>query len=663
MEGMDAFNADVTKEKIKALEQKIRHHQHLYYNGESEISDEEFDALWDELERLCPNSDVLKNVGKDINDGFKKVRHIIPMGSQQKARNAEEFRKWASKQNTSAFVVEHKLDGASIELQYIDGVFMRAVTRGDGKIGDDITANVKKMKGVVERINVPLRRATSGSLVVDGQQHSERFSGAVRGEVVMRREVYAAVYSDKANCRNVANGIMKRKDGEGSEFLEVLCYDVGYLKNIHKKQILNDSVYYENELQKLQWLASIGFKTVDVKLCHDVNEVIEYRDEISKIRTSLPFDIDGLVVKNIEIDLEDWKRVRPEKQIAFKFETEKAISIVEDVEWSESGATYTPIAIIREVKLAGTFVKRASLANINIINSLGIRIGSKVEVAKRGEIIPKIEKVLENPPSNTPIQIPKVCTSCYASLVCDGGRLYCPNEKCPKLAFHRIKKWIDVLDIREIGPTLLDHLFTSGNVTKIKDLYLLSIDVLSSMERMGTLSSQKVYDAIHSKTSISLAQFIAGFDMENIGLMMADKIVLAGFDTVEKLFEITEEQLDSIEGFAQKMSSSFISQLHACKEEMQELLASGYISIKNDINRSLGKLAGKSFCFTGELKRMKRKVVEKLVIDAGGIVKNSVSRGLTYLVTNDSNSTSTKFRKAVELNIEIIDEEKFFTMF
>ena len=181
MEGMDAFNADVinanvTKEKIKALEQKIRHHQHLYYNGESEISDEEFDALWDELERLCPNSDVLKNVGKDINDGFKKVRHIIPMGSQQKARNVEEFRKWASKQNTSAYVVEHKLDGASIELQYIDGVFTKAVTRGDGKAGDDITANVKKMKGVVERINVPLRRATSGSLVVDGQQHSERFS-------------------------------------------------------------------------------------------------------------------------------------------------------------------------------------------------------------------------------------------------------------------------------------------------------------------------------------------------------------------------------------------------------------------------------------------------------------------------------------------------------
>lgn len=634
-------------ERLEAL---IKRHQDLYYNGESEITDAEFDALWEELKRVKPDSKVLQNVGRDIKEGFDKVRHIIPMGSQDKASNESEFLKWASKQKVRAFVVEYKLDGASIELQYVDGKFVRAVTRGDGVIGDDITRNVKKMKGVVECIRC---------------KDSERgvlFSGAVRGEVLMSRDVHRSMYSDKANCRNAANGIMKRKDGKGCEFLEVVCYDVGSLGDSQAYQIVNNNLSCKDELEKIQWLRSVGFQVVETKVFSEIDEIIEYRKHVAEVRALLPFDIDGLVVKNIEIDLEDWKRVRPEKQIAFKFETEKAVSEVEDVEWSETGATYTPIAIIREVRLAGTTVRRASLANINIITNLGIMIGSRVLVAKRGEIIPKIEEVLENPQGSMPIKIPSVCNVCGTSLMCDGVRLYCPNKNCQKVALHRIKKWIDVLEIRELGPTLLHHLFSLGYVNRIRDLYLLTTDLLASVDRMGVLSSQKVYDSIHSNTIISLSQFIAGFDIESIGLTMADKIVSSGIDTVEKLFAITQEELESIEGFAQKMSHAFVSQLSECKPEMQELLSTGCISIKNDIKHLSGKLLGMSFCFTGELKRMKRKEASQLVINAGGIVKTSVTKGLTYLVTNDSSSTSTKTRKAIELNIAIIDEDTFFAM-
>jgi len=637
------------KDDIEELERIIRKHQYLYYNNEPEISDEEFDVLWDRLKILKPDSDLFNTVGRDVNDGFKKAKHIIPMGSQDKASNSEEFLRWASKQSSSKFLVQYKLDGASIELQYANGEFKRAVTRGDGTVGDDITDNVLKMQGVVKSIKNEI-----------SNRNNVQFSGAVRGEILMSHAVHRSIYSDKANCRNAANGIMKRKDGKGSEYLEIVCYDVGCLENVNNKLTVN-SAPYSDELEKIQWLNKSGFKTVETKLCSGVDEVVEYRKKIAEKRALLPFDIDGLVVKSLEIDLEDWKKVRPEKQIAFKFETEKAVSIVKDVEWSESGATYTPVAIIDEVQLAGTTVRRASLANTNVISNLGIMIGSKVLVAKRGEIIPKIEEVLENPQGSIPINIPSICTSCGTSLTCDGGRLYCPNKNCKKLSFHRIKKWIDVLEIREVGPTLLDHLFTSGHVSKIQDLYLLSVETLSSVERMGSLSSRKVYDSIHSRNMVTLSQFVAGFDLENIGLTMADKIVFAGFNTIEKLFSITEENLESIEGFAQKMAHSFVTQLNDCKTEMQELLASGYISIENTMANH-GKLVGISFCFTGELKKMKRKEAGQLVINAGGTVKASVTTGLTYLVTNDANSTSTKTKRAKELNIKIIDEDEFFAM-
>jgi len=640
-----------SEDDVEELEGVIRRHQDLYYNDEPEISDEEFDRLWDKLKFLKPESDLFKKIGRDASGNFKKVKHIIPMGSQEKASNSEQFLCWISKQSATEFLVQYKLDGASIELQYENGLFIRGVTRGDGFVGDDITNNILKMKGFVKRIDA-----------ITLNQHDIKFSGGVRGEILMSHDVHQSIYTDKANCRNAANGIMKRKDGEGSEFLEIICYDVGCIEDIKNKKFITENRYYKNELEKIEWLKQAGFQTVETKVCFGANEVISYREEIAKRREFLPFDIDGLVVKNIEIDLEDWKRVRPEKQIAFKFETEKAISVIKDVEWSESGATYTPVAIIDDVQLAGTTVKRASLANINIITNLGLMVGSRVLVAKRGEIIPKIEAVIENPIGSFPITIPSVCASCGTSLLCDGGRLYCPNKNCEKITFHRIKKWIDILEIKEIGPTLLQQLFASGYVTKIQDLYTLTVDSISSLERMGELSSKKVYNSIHSIVNITLSQLIAGFDIENIGLTMADKIVLAGFDTVEKLFAITEETLATIEGFAQKTSHSFISQLADCKEEMQALLSSGHISIKKTITNSSGKLLGMSFCFTGELTHIKRKEAMQLVVEAGGVVKTSVTHGLTYLVSNNADSSSTKAKRAIELNVSIIDEDTFLAM-
>ena len=465
------------------------------------------------------------------------------------------------------------------------------------------------------------------------------------------------MYSDKANCRNAANGIMKRKDGVGCEYLEVVCYDAG----VGEREEENYTQYFNDEIEKVEWLKKSGFNVVETNICASPQDVIKWREEVTEKRDSLPFDIDGLVVKNIEIDTEDLKRSRPDKQIAFKFELEKAVSTILGVEWSESGATYTPIALIEPCHLAGTKVKRASLANPNVITSLDLKIGSRVIVSKRGEIIPKIESLLENPPSSTAIVFPHKCSSCETELINEGTRLYCPNPSCKKIKLHRIEKWVNVLDLKEVGKLLLKRLFEEEKVLSIKDLYSISVQTLSSLERMGELSSQKVYASIHAKKEIPLHEFIAGFDIEDVGLTMAEKIVRKGFDSVEKLFSATKEDIASIDGWAEKSASSFIDGLNIVKEEMQELLSSGYISIK-PIEKEAGHLANLSFCFTGELRSMSRKEAEVLVKKAGGMVKSSVTKDLSYLVTNTPDSGSSKNKKAHLLGCSIITENEFLHM-
>ena len=629
--------------RIIELETLIKKHQDLYYNGMPELSDADFDLLWDELRLLDPTNALFTSVPKDESDGFKKARHIIPMGSQEKAANNEAFLNWASNHRYEQYLVQYKLDGASLELQYENGRLTKAITRGDGVVGDDITVNAIKMQGVIKEIK--------------GSNGKSLFTGAVRGEVIMPKDVFFSKYKDKANCRNAANGIMKRKDGAGCTSLKVICYDAGVgeeAKDEYRK-------YFNDEIEKVEWLKDSGFAVVETKICKNAKDVIKWREEVSEKRASLPFDIDGLVIKNIEIDIEDLKRSRPDKQIAFKFDLEKAISTILDIEWSESGATYTPIAIIEPVHLAGTKVKRASLANPNVITSLGLKIGSKVIVSKRGEIIPKIESLLENPPSSTHIMFPNFCSSCKTELVNEGTRLYCPNPTCKKVRLHRIEKWVNVLDLKEVGKLLLKRLFDDELIFSIKDLYNISVETLSNLERMGELSSQKVYASIHAKKEISLSEFVAGFDIEDVGLLMAEKIVLAGFDTIEKLFSATVEDIVNIEGWAEKSASSFIAGLKFVKSEMEELLSTGYISIKS-IEKKEGRLQGMSFCFTGELEKMNRKEAEKLVKEAGGIVKSSVTKDLSYLVTNTPNSGSSKNKKALTVGCKIITESEFYKM-
>lgn len=634
----------VKMNRISELENLIVKYQKSYYNGEAQISDAEFDKLWDELKSLDPKNPVLQKIGADSGN-FLKVRHVMPMGSQEKAADPAQFLAWAEKHKYEEYLVEYKLDGASLELQYENGFLKRAVTRGDGQIGDDITENAKKMDGA------------NAALYNDGVLIP--FTGGVRGEVIMTRKVHKERFSDKANCRNAANGLMKRKDGEGSEFLKLIVYDA--LSTDGKS-------YFETEKEKIAWLKNCGFNVARLEICKTAEDVIDYRAKIMEERASFDFDIDGLVIKENAINFEDASRARPDRQIAFKFSLEEAVTTLREVEWSVSGGTYTPVGIFDEVELNGTKVQRASLANPDAMRKLGVKIGSRVVVVKRGEIIPKIENVIneENLPTKE-ISFPCECEVCGAKLVDEGARLFCPNKQCPKRVLHQLLKFQQVVDIRDLGETLITELFKDGKVKSISDFYSLTKEDLipyflneESMEaEKRSLGAEKVYNSIQNHRKMKPAVFLAGFDIEGFGETLAQKLVDAGFSTLEKLFAATEDEIADVYGFAEIMARTVVEGIKENAAEMKKLIDEKIIVLETE---SEGVLSGKSFCFTGELHSMNRNDAQKLVKDNGGSVKTSVTKDLSYLVTNDKESGSSKNAKAAKFNIPVIDEKTFIEM-
>lgn len=639
----DLFDIEESS-RINELVSLIKKYQTSYYNGEGEISDAEFDALWDELKNLDPENEILKKIGTDSGN-FAKLRHVMPMGSQEKAANPEQFLGWASKHVYDEYFVEFKLDGASLELQYEHGKLVHAVTRGDGTIGDDITVNAKKMNGVAAALF-----DLAGNLI--------DYSGGIRGEVIMTHDVHKEKFSDKANCRNAANGLMKRKDGEGCEYLKLIVYDAFSPSG---NQPFND------EESKINWLKSCGFNTVPLKICKSPQEVIEYRSHVMDIRNQLEYDIDGLVIKERQINFQDASRARPDRQIAFKFSLEEAVTILRSVDWSVNGGTYTPVAVFDEVELNGTKVQRASLANPDTMKALGVKIGCKVVVVKRGEIIPKIESVIhEDALCESPVVFPDKCECCGSKLIDNGSRLYCPNKKCSKRILHQLLKWVQVADIRDLGETLVTQLFEKGKVQSISDLYKLSAEDLtpfflneeSLAAEKKSLGAEKVAASIQNHRKMSLAVFIAGFDIEGIGETTVEKLVAAGFNTLNALLNMTVEQASAVYGFAEILAKTAVDGLNENALEMR-FLAENFVEIVQD---SAGKLVGKSFCFTGELHSMKRNDAEALVKANGGTCKSSVTKDLSYLVTNDVSSGSSKNQKAVKFGIPVINEEQFFKM-
>lgn len=352
------------------LENKIAKAQTAYYNGAPIMSDIEFDELWEKLKKEQPESKLLTVVGADHTDGFAKVEHTILMGSQNKVNKPEQLADWYEKNHIEGdVIVQQKCDGISVELSYKNGELFQISTRGDGHVGDLITDNGMKMKGIVKKLK-------------------SDFTGSVRGEILMFRSDKEKYFSDKANCRNAASGIAKRKDGEGCEHLTVVAYDAQPLN-------MTEENSFKSQVLLQEWLANEGFKVAPWHLVEDFNatEIMDSLNETFRDFDSLEFDIDGYVIKQNKIDIEDiMTNYRPRTMVAAKPEYTMASSTIRSIEWRLSNGSFTPIAHFDPVQLNGTTVESASLANISKMIELGIEIGHKVTIVKCGLIIPKIIK-------------------------------------------------------------------------------------------------------------------------------------------------------------------------------------------------------------------------------------------------------------------------------
>jgi len=631
----------MSQSRIKELHDIIIKARNNYYNDQPTLSDKAFDAYVDELRVLDPTNPAVTNIGSTVAPSvWKKARHIIPMGSLDKVNTPDEFKKWYNDTcDGEVLFVSEKLDGISIELVYEDSKFVQAITRGDGTIGEDISINVIKMAGVP--------RVLSG---VD-------FTGSFRGEIILTKTNHKKYFADKANPRNAASGVAKRLDSVGAEYLTVLLY-----------QVIGD-IDFKTEKEQFDFLISMGCKTPNHRVLNlgdvinatiDQSAVIYWTGYQHGIRDNLDYDIDGLVFRINDLDkqlsLGD-KDLRPKGAKAFKFENEARESIIRDIIWQVGNSgRLTPVAVVDPVVLVGATVTRASVYNMAYIEELGIGIGAKVLVVRANDVIPRIEEVIVAPPGVE--TAPVFCPSCSGGVLMDGENLICTNpDQCTPQISGRIKNWVSELNILELGDTLIEKLVASGLVKTPADLYKLTEKQLANLDRMGEKSAKNVYDSLWKMNPVPLDIFIGGLSIQMIGSSTIRLLMDEGYDKLSLILALTADQIESVKGIGPIKAEFLASGLKKSRKIIDELLENG-VEIKAKV---IGSFTGKTFAFTGSMKN-KRAVLENMVVNGGGAVKSSVGKGLSYLVIDDINSTSSKAVAARKFGTTLISEDDFLGM-
>ena len=604
----------------KELESKIKHYQKAYYDGYEEISDAEFDKLWNELESSYPDSELLKVVGEDSVD--KKIKHLMLMGSLSKFNTEEGLRDWVKKESIIFPVqVSNKIDGNSCELQYRDGKLLYAVTRGDAIYGEDITIKALGMPSIPNTI------PTNDYL-------------AVRGEIVMNKSVFEAKYSSEfKNPRNLTAGLLKNEEFVDYEDLRFIAYD-----------LYNSNCPEATEKGKLQTLELYGFDVVECVYCDSIEEILDYRETRSP--RDREFALDGLVLKQNVVDPNDLAEVRPKKQHAFKWIDISETTTLRDVEWSMTGTTLTPVAIFDPVELEGTTVKRASLSNPYWIERLNLHIGDTIRVVKRGQIIPKVEEVVSHGVAGKKIELPEVCPICGGKLTLYKSRLTCENPECSGEHSSRTSKWLSVNDVKGFGPAFLKKY----SVKNLVELY--NEDFRQAVIEEEGVNAVKGFNDLDKKTrTISLAKFIAGYDIDGIGVEIAQSLVTAGV-TFDTLFDLTVENLVSIPGWGATRADVFLNGIKKNEKDMKEL--ANLLKIQEPVTSESSSISGMHICVTGKLEKLSRKDMEKLIKSKGANFDTSVTSNTDILVTNDATSGSSKLNNARKYGTRIITEKEFY---
>ena len=652
------------KSELLRLRAELKEHSHRYYDLDDPIiEDSEYDALMQRLilledkypELYDPDSPT-KRVGGTPAKGFVQVEHPVPLESLNDVFSREELMAFGERVEREgvlrSYTVEPKIDGLSMSLRYVNGVFVRGATRGDGRVGEDVTENLRTIR------SIPRTLPSAPPLLI------------VRGEVFMPKQVFEALNTKReqegekllANPRNAAAGAMRQLDPAitASRQLDILIFNVQ----------LAEGMEFQTHSESLDWLRSQGFPVIDYRLCSSMEACRERIEEIDGERDSYPFCIDGAVVK---LDsLADRQKLgsttkAPRWAIAYKYPPEVRESVVRDIQ-VQVGRTgvLTPKAVVEPVRLAGTTVTNATLHNQDFILEKDIRIGDTVCIRKAGEIIPEVLRVvLEKRPSwAVPYFLPETCPVCGAPVHRDpdGAALRCTGAECPAQLLRNLTHFAskDAMDIDGLGPNLVKALVEQGLVHSAADLYTLEADQVAKLERMGAKSAENLIRAIDASRQQGMARLIYALGIRQVGVS-ASRTLAARYGSMEALEKADGEELQQIddigpvtaayitEWFSQEQSVHLIQRLSDAGVDMQ--------SRETVVDR---RFNGMTFVLTGTLSTMGRDVAKAAIEQRGGKAASSVSKKTTLVVAGEN--AGSKLDKAQELGIRIIDEQEFLSM-
>ena len=671
--------------RIEELSAAIRYHRELYYNHSApEISDADFDKLWDELKAIDPDNSVLHEVGPEPLPGTVKVEHIFPMRSLDKGTTDEDIIHFVTQSTFGGkqYLAQPKLDGSALSLEYVAGNLHRAATRGSGERGEDVTLNAKLIANIPLRLNIP----------VDCH---------VRGEVVMPLAVFEEKYRTVSpNPRNLCSGALRQKHGDGkadAADLVFCAYDVKFV---------NDRPTAENDSELLSWLQKAGIEPAPWTIFNSDTpqvEMIEHTKEWSNKRSNFPYEIDGIVFKLDDLQQREnlgMTAHHPRWALAWKFPPEEATSVLLSVDW-QTGRTgnVTPVARIAPQSVGGVTVENTTLHNPGEVARLGVKIGDKILIVRRGDVIPKIEQslgrakqedlvgrrhadgtsFLSQLPQEQDIEIPKLCPSCDYQLVTEGAFLKCYNMLCDARTSRSILYWCRALEMDGIGEKLVEQLLDAEMISSIDGLYDLTESQLTSLERMGKKSAQNVLSELARTKQMTLGKFIHALGIPGIGPELA--VLFAGHvktldgmldwlerahasfgddsygpksDELGKPFKTNQaiRTLCEHDGVGEKVAIQVRDGLEQRRKLIHDL--SNHLILDEEIiTTSTGKFEGMTFCITGTLSQP-RKVIQLMVKGAGGKVVGSISGKLDVLIAGEN--AGSKLAKAEGLGVTIWDE-------
>ncbi|MGB2692237.1 MAG: NAD-dependent DNA ligase LigA [Thermodesulfobacteriota bacterium] len=671
---MSSDNKQISKsqatKRVQELSKELEHHNHLYYIQNSpEISDSEFDTLLKELKQIealypelvKPDSPT-QRVGGTVAEGFSSVPHRVAMMSIDNISDEEgaydfdgRVKRVLEITDDVEYIAEPKFDGVSASITYENGLLTQGATRGNGKMGEDVTANLKTIK------TIPLK--------LKGKKNIPQLI-EIRGEVLYPLKSFKALNKELseqgepvfANPRNAASGAVRQLDSSitANRPLDFYAWGVG--------EVVGFDIKFEEEI--VESLRSWGFKVEDhIMKCAKIEEAISYQKEIESARDNLPYEADGIVLK---VNRKDYQRElgatakHPRWNIAYKFKPRQTTTIINDITVQVGRVgLLTPVAELEPVKISGITIKRASLHTDDIIKDRDIRIGDTVLIQRAGDVIPEVVMpIIEKRTGNEKIfTMPVKCPSCETTVEREGSYYYCPNLSCSAQLKGRIKHLASrkAFDIEGLGEKIVEQLMEVGLIKDMADIFYLKKGDFIPLERFAEKSAANLEDEITKSKQVTFDRFINALSIRHVGERVA-QILAENFSNIDELMNVNEESLINIHTIGDEIAKSITHffDLVSNQELVKKMLDSGIEIEQNEKKEISDKFAGQSFVFTGALQNMTRDEAQQLAQSHGGRATSSVTKKTSYLVVGKD--PGSKYDKAISLDVEVLTEDEFLNL-